>query len=374
MKRVLFIDRDGTLIVEPLDDFQVDTLDKLEFLPGVFRNLFRIRSNLPFELAIVSNQDGLGTKMYPEENYNRVQNKLLKAFKNEGVVFDDILIDRSLPEEGLPTRKPGTALLTKYMGTGYDLANSFVIGDRITDIELAKNLGAKGILIGPEDLSNELTSAGLSDHCVLHVQNWDEIYRYLMGVNRHAEIERITEETQIKVSVSLDGEGRSDISTGLGFFDHMLDQLARHSGCDLNIRVEGDLMVDEHHSIEDTALALGEAFSKALGDKRGIGRYGFTLPMDDSQASVTMDFGGRNWFEWNADFKREKIGDVPTEMFSHFFKSFTDGVQCNLHIRAEGKNEHHKIEAIFKAVARSIKMAVAIQPGEEDVPSTKGVL
>lgn len=374
MKRVLFIDRDGTLIVEPKDTCQVDSLDLLEFLPGVFRNLYRIRNRFDFELVMVSNQDGLGTDAYPEETFELIQAKILQAFKNEGVEFDKIFIDKSWPEENLPTRKPGIAMLGDFLTGGYDLANSYVIGDRISDIELAKNLGAKGILIGSEKLKKEIQSAGLEEHCVLIGENWDQVYDYLLRIERFATVQRITGETNISITLSLDGAGRSQISTGLAFLDHMLNQLSKHSGCDITVEAAGDLKIDEHHTIEDTALALGEAFRKALGDKRGIERFGYTVPMDDSQASVAIDFGGRNWLEWDVKFNREKIGDFPTEMFKHFFKSFTDGAQCNMHIKAIGENEHHKIESVFKAVAKAIGMAIKQDKQNHDIPSTKGII
>ncbi|MBN1819330.1 MAG: bifunctional histidinol-phosphatase/imidazoleglycerol-phosphate dehydratase HisB [Prolixibacteraceae bacterium] len=374
MKKVLFIDRDGTLIVEPPNDFQVDSLEKLEFIPKVFRNLFFIRQNLDYELVIVSNQDGLGTKGYPEETFWPVQNKMLKAFENEEIIFDDILIDRSLPEENAPTRKPRTGLLTKYMEGDYDLTNSFVIGDRLTDIELAKNLGAKGILFNKAEMSEEVEKAGLANSCALISDDWDDIYACVAAPSRRATVTRITKETDIKVELNLDGNGISEINTGLHFFDHMLDQIGKHSGTDLKIKVIGDLQVDEHHTIEDTALALGEVFNKAIGDKKGIERYGFVLPMDDCLAQVAIDFGGRPWLEWQAQFHREKIGDMPTEMFFHFFKSFSDAARCNLNIKAEGANEHHKIEAIFKAFAKTIKIAVKRDIFNFELPSTKGSL
>jgi imidazoleglycerol-phosphate dehydratase/histidinol-phosphatase len=374
MKRVLFIDRDGTLIVEPKDTCQVDSLDLLEFLPGVFRNLYRIRKHFDFELVMVTNQDGLGTDAYPEEVFERIQSKILQAFKNEGVEFDKILIDKSWPEENLPTRKPGIAMLSDYLKEGYDLSNSYVVGDRLTDIEMAKNLGTKGILIGPDHRHQEIQSAGLGENCVLIAENWDRIYDYLLRMERFAEVQRITGETNIRITLSLDGTGSSQITTGVAFLDHMLDQLSKHSRCDITVRATGDLQVDEHHTIEDTALALGEAFRKALGDKRGIERFGYTVPMDDSLASVAIDFGGRNWLEWDVTFKREKIGDFPTEMFKHFFKSFTDGAQCNLHVQAKGENEHHKIESVFKAVAKAIRMAVRQDKQRDDIPSTKGII
>ncbi|MGC9352358.1 MAG: bifunctional histidinol-phosphatase/imidazoleglycerol-phosphate dehydratase HisB [Mariniphaga sp.] len=373
MKKVLFIDRDGTLIFEPEDE-QIDSLEKLEFIPGVFRNLFNIRKNLNYELVIVSNQDGLGTDSYPEETFWPAQNKMLKAFENEGVTFDDILIDKSFPADNAPTRKPRTGLMGKYMSGDYDLANSFVIGDRLTDIELAKNLGAKGILINDGSLAEELEKTGLAKHCVLVSNDWDEIYACVAAPERTAEVKRTTKETDIFVRLNLDGSGVCNISTGLNFFDHMLNQIGRHAGVDLEISVKGDLEVDEHHTIEDTALALGEAFQKAVGNKKGMERYGFCLPMDDCLAQVAIDFGGRPWLVWEAEFKREKVGDMPTEMFMHFFKSFSDAARCNLNIKAEGTNEHHKIEAIFKALAKAIKMAIKRDLFNFELPSTKGKL
>ena len=373
MKRILFIDRDGTLIVEPPVDCQVDSLEKLEFVPGVFRNLYNIAKNLDYELVIVSNQDGLGTSSFPEEIFWPVQDKMLKAFENESIIFNDILIDRSFPEDNLPTRKPKTGMLTKYLDGTYDLANSFVIGDRLTDIELAKNIGAKGILLN-NDLKDELESQNLQEYCVLVTSDWNDVYAKVALPVRTSTIQRDTKETRITVELNLDGTGKGNISTGLGFFDHMLDQIARHSGIDLNIKVTGDIHVDEHHTIEDTALALGEAFRIALGDKRGIERYGYCLPMDDCLAQVVIDFGGRPWLVWDAEFKREKIGDVPTEMFFHFFKSLSDTALANINIKAEGNNEHHKIEGIFKALARAIRMAIRKDVFNFELPSTKGKL
>lgn len=374
MKRALFIDRDGTLIVEPPDDYQVDSLDKLEFVPGVFRNLYRLRTLTPYELVIVSNQDGLGTDAYPQEAYDTVQEKVLKAFENEGVVFDAIHIDPSRPEDNSSNRKPATGLLTGYMEGGYDLAGSFVIGDRPSDIELARNLGASGILFGRPERREVLLQKGLEDHCVMVSDDWDEIFRFLRARLRTSTVERRTGETNVWVELSLDGSGKSEISTGLGFFDHMLDQIARHGGMDLVIRTEGDLHVDEHHTIEDTGLALGEALLKAVGDKRGIGRYGFTLPMDESLAQVALDLGGRPWLVWDAEFKRERIGDVPTEMFFHFFKSVSDTAKMNLNISVSGDNEHHRIEGIFKAFARALRQAVSLQGDSSELPTTKGSL
>ncbi|WP_321298592.1 bifunctional histidinol-phosphatase/imidazoleglycerol-phosphate dehydratase HisB [Marinifilum fragile] len=377
-KKVLFIDRDGTLILEPPVDYQVDSLEKLEFYPAVFRGLSKIVDQLDYELVMVTNQDGLGTDSYPEETFWPSQNKMLKTFSNEGIEFTDICIDRTFPEENAPTRKPGTALLTKYFSEGYDLANSYVIGDRWTDVELAKNLGSKAIFItssgniGDDELKeskNDLQA------CIsLATDSWLKIYEYLRLEERTARIVRNTKETQIEIKLDLDGEGKGEFDTGIGFFDHMLDQIAKHAGIDLSVKVKGDLEVDEHHTIEDTAIALGEAFKKALGSKLGLDRYGFSLPMDDCLAQVALDFGGRNWLVWDAEFKREMIGGMPTEMFYHFFKSFTDGAACNLNIKAEGQNEHHKIEGIFKALARAIRMAIRRDVNCLQLPSTKGKL
>jgi imidazoleglycerol-phosphate dehydratase/histidinol-phosphatase len=373
MKKVLFIDRDGTLIVEPPDE-QVDSLEKLEFIPGVFRNLYKICKLFEYELVIVSNQDGLGTNSYPEDTFWPAHNKMLKAFENEGIKFDNILIDRSRPKDNAPTRKPRTGMLGDYLKGDYDLAGSYVIGDRLTDIELAKNLGAKGILLNDGSLSGQVKEKGLEGSCVLIAGGWNEIFNYLAVPLRVAEVKRKTNETDISVKLNLDGSGISNVSTGLKFFNHMLNQIGRHGGIDLDINVKGDLEVDEHHTVEDTALALGEAFKKALGNKRGIERYGFTLPMDDSLATVAVDFGGRPWLVWNADFKREKVGDLPTEMFMHFFKSFSDAAMCNLNIKAEGQNEHHKIEAIFKSFSKALKNAIQRDPANMQLPTTKGVL
>ena len=364
MKKVLFIDRDGTLILEPPIDFQVDSLEKLEFYPGVFQNLSRIAKELDFELVMITNQDGLGTESFPYEDFIKPQEKMLKAFENEGIVFSDILIDRSFESENLPTRKPGTGMLGKYIYGDYDLENSFVIGDRLTDIQLAKNLGAKSILISK--IQNEEVD--------LTTESWSEIAQFLTNIPRKAKVSRKTNETEIEIEVNLDGSGASEISTGLHFFNHMLEQISKHGNLNLKIDVKGDLQVDEHHTIEDTGIVLGETVLKALGKKKGIERYGFLLPMDDCLAQVAMDFGGRPWIVWEADFKREKIGDVPTEMFYHFFKSFSDTAKCNLNIKVGGENEHHKIEATFKAVAKAIKMAVKRNPASDALPSTKGVL
>jgi imidazoleglycerol-phosphate dehydratase / histidinol-phosphatase len=361
------------LIIEPGDE-QIDSLEKLEFIPGVFRNLFLIQKNLNYELVIVSNQDGLGTASYPEEKYQVVQDKMLKAFGNEGIVFDDILIDKSFPGDNAPTRKPRTGLLGKYLNGGYDLANSFVIGDRLTDIELAKNIGAKGILLNNGSLSEDLLAGGLANYCVLVSDDWDDIYAAVAAPERTAVVKRTTGETDIYVKLNLDGSGVCNISTGLSFFDHMLHQIGRHAGVDLDVTANGDLEVDEHHTIEDTALALGEVFGKAVGTKTGMERYGYCLPMDDCLAQVAIDFGGRPWLVWEAEFKREKVGDLPTEMFMHFFKSFSDAARCNLNIKAEGTNEHHKIEAIFKAFARAVKMAIKRDVYNMELPTTKGTL
>ena len=377
-KKVLFIDRDGTLVLEP-ENYQLDSLTKLEFYPKVFQFLSKIAKELDFELAMVTNQDGLGTTSFPEETFWPTQNFILKAFENEGVTFDEIFIDRSFPEDNAPTRKPRTGMLTKYLNNPeYDLENSFVIGDRITDVELAKNLGSKAILIKNEENlgGNEITSSleVLQNVIALQTTDWQKIYEFLKLDERTASISRKTNETDITITLNLDGTGKSNINTGISFFDHMLDQIARHGQMDLDIQVKGDLEVDEHHTIEDTAIALGEVFAKALGNKLGIERYGFCLPMDDCLAQVAIDFGGRNWLVWEAEFNREMIGQMPTEMFFHFFKSFTDGAKANLNIKAEGTNEHHKIEAIFKAFAKAIKVAIKRDTEKMILPSTKGML
>ncbi|HEY0740755.1 MAG TPA: bifunctional histidinol-phosphatase/imidazoleglycerol-phosphate dehydratase HisB [Chryseosolibacter sp.] len=371
MNKVLFIDRDGTLIIEPPDE-QIDSFEKLEFYPGVFQWLSRIVDDTDYELVMVTNQDGLGTERFPENTFWPAHQKMVKAFENEGITFSKVFIDRSFPHENKPTRKPGTGMLTEFFDKQYDLANSYVIGDRLTDIQLAKNLGCKGILINSGNLLPKVQEQNLQAFCALTTQSWKDIYALLTNQKRAASVIRKTKETDITIEVNLDGSGKSSIHTGLGFFDHMLDQLARHGNIDLKVEVKGDLHIDEHHTIEDTALALGEAFLKALGDKRGIERYGFTLPMDDCLAQVAIDFGGRPWLVWKADFKREKIGEMPTEMFYHFFKSFSDTSKSNLNIQAEGTNEHHKIESIFKAFAKTIKMAVRKEGNQ--LPSTKGVL
>ena len=373
MKKVLFIDRDGTLILEPPIDFQVDSLEKLEFYPFVFKYLNKIAEELDFELVIVTNQDGLGTPANPHENFLPPHEKMLKAFENEGITFTDIHIDPTFEHENAPTRKPRTGMLTKYSDENiYDLKNSFVIGDRVTDVILAKNLGAKGIYLKDNDL--EIKQLNLEGFCSLTTTSWREIYEFLKLKDRTASVRRTTKETDITILLNLDGTGKADMKTGLGFFDHMLDQLARHSGSDLTVHVKGDLHIDEHHTIEDTALALGEAYYMALGSKLGIERYGFCLPMDDVLAQAALDFGGRPWLVWDAEFKREKIGEMPTEMFYHFFKSFSDASKCNLNIKAEGTNEHHKIEGIFKAFAKAIKMAIKRDANNMQLPSTKGVL
>lgn len=371
-KRVLFIDRDGTIIVEPSVTYQVDTLEQLEFLPSVLRNLHFIRHKLDFEWAMVTNQDGLGTSVYPQKNFDNVQRKMVQTLINEGIYFDKIFIDKSFPEDNLPTRKPGVGMLKNYFSDEYDLANSFVIGDRLTDVELAKNLGCKAILISADE--NIVESNDLVEYCALQTTDWDRITDFLFAGQRTAKVERKTQETDILVEIDLDGSGKTEISTGLKFFDHMLDQIGRHSGADLKIIVKGDLEVDEHHTIEDTAIALGEALLSALGNKRGIERYGFTLPMDDCLCSVVLDFGGRPWLVYDAEFKREYVGDMPTEMLLHFFKSLSDAARMNLNIKAEGDNEHHKIEGIFKALAKSIKMAVKRDIYHYQLPSTKGKL
>jgi len=376
-KKVLFIDRDGTIIKETADE-QIDAFEKMIFYPKAFTYLGKIAKELDYELVMITNQDGLGTDIFPEDTFWPVHNFIVKAFENEGVVFDKVFIDRTFPKDNADTRKPGTGMLTSYFSEAYDLEKSFVIGDRLTDVELAKNLGAKGIFINDETHlgTGEITvkREELDDYIALESNDWEKIYEFLKLENRVAEISRKTNETDIYIKINLDGTGKSDINTGLAFFDHMLDQLARHGQMDLEIKVDGDLEVDEHHTIEDTAIALGELFFKALGNKLGIERYGFALPMDDCLAQVAIDFGGRNWLVWDTEFKREKVGDMPTEMFMHFFKSFTDGAKANLNIKAEGTNEHHKIEAIFKAFAKSIKMAVKRDAEKMVLPSTKGML
>lgn len=374
MQKVLFIDRDGTIIKEPPEDFQVDSLEKLSFLPKAISNLRKIAKELDYELVMVTNQDGLGTKSFPEDTFWPAHSKMMDTLKGEEINFADIVIDRTFEHENQPTRKPGTALLTKYLNREkYDLANSYVLGDRLSDIQLAINLGAKGILI-LDEITKEASELQ-KEAIALTTTNWDTIYEFLKLPARKAAVQRDTKETKIKVELNLDGNGHSNMDTGIGFFDHMLDQLAKHSGADINIKVEGDLHIDEHHTIEDAALALGEAFLMALGDKKGTNRYGFLLPMDEALAQVAIDFSGRPWLVWDADFKREKVGEMPTEMFMHFFKSFSDASKCNLNIKCEGDNEHHKIESIFKAWAKAIKMAISRDINALDsLPSTKGVL
>ncbi|CAN5251765.1 bifunctional histidinol-phosphatase/imidazoleglycerol-phosphate dehydratase HisB [soil metagenome] len=369
MKRILFIDRDGTLINEPPDTFQIDSFEKLKFVPGAISFLRKISEETDFELVMVTNQDGLGTDSYPENTFWPVQNLMMETLKGEGIIFSEVCIDKSFEKDNLPTRKPNTGMLTNYLNGDYDLENSFVIGDRLTDVKLAQNLGTKSIFIRNYDKTD-----GWEEKITRIVNDWEEIYNFLKNPPRIATHKRNTNETKINIDLNLDGTGEAIIGTGIPFFDHMLDQLARHGNLDLKISAQGDLQIDEHHTIEDTAIALGETFLNALGDKRGIERYGFCLPMDDCLAQVAIDFGGRPWIVWDAEFKREKIGEMPTEMFFHFFKSFSDAAKCNLNIKAEGTNEHHKIEAIFKAFAKAIKMAVKKESGNNNLPSTKGVL
>lgn len=372
-KKVLFIDRDGTLVIEPPVDYQLDAFEKLEFYPKALRNLYFIRHKLDFEFVMVTNQDGLGTDSFPEDTFWPVHNLVMKTLENEGITFDDIQIDRSFPEDNAPTRKPRTGMLTRYLNPEeYDMEGSFVIGDRPTDVELARNLGCKAILL--QKNKECLKRNELEDVCVLATTDWDKIAEYLFAGERTAEVRRTTKETDIYVRLNLDGTGVCNISTGLGFFDHMLEQIGKHGIIDLTIQVRGDLEVDEHHTIEDTAIALGECIYQALGSKRGIERYGYCLPMDDCLCQVALDFGGRPWLVWDAEFKREKIGEMPTEMFLHFFKSLSDSAKMNLNIKAEGQNEHHKIEGIFKALARSIRMAVKRDIYHFEVPSSKGCI
>jgi imidazoleglycerol-phosphate dehydratase/histidinol-phosphatase len=388
MQKILFIDRDGCIIEEPQPDQQVDSLEKLVFRPGAITALAKIAAELDYTLIMVTNQDGLGTDSFPENTFWPAQNKMMLILENEGIRFQEVHIDHSFKHENLPTRKPGTAMLSVYLEQGYDLANSYVIGDRITDMQLAQNLGARGIMLindtavdGDKGAAVEFTPENAGVPVEKIVTHWSEIWQYLRLPPRKVTHQRNTRETQIAVQINLDGTGESRIETGIGFFDHMLDQLARHGGIDLAITTHGDLQIDEHHTIEDTAITLGEAFAIALEDKRGMERYGFdaakgevTLPMDDTLAQVAIDFGGRPWLVWSAEFKREKIGEMPTEMFYHFFKSFSDAAKCNLNIKASGNNEHHKIEIIFKGFARAIKMAVARNPNSNQLPSTKGLL
>lgn len=375
-KQALFIDRDGTLVVEPPVDYQLDSFEKLEFLPGVMRNLGFIAQNMHYELVMVTNQDGLGTESFPTDTFVGPHNLIMRTLEGEGIKFDDVIIDTTFEHENKPTRKPGTALLGKYLSGDYDLAGSYVIGDRLTDMMLARNLGARGILIAPdvEQAQQRIAEAGLAEVVALVAPDWARIADFLRAGERTAQVQRTTAETDILIRLALDGTGKCDISTGIGFFDHMLCQVGRHSGIDLTIKVKGDTWVDEHHTIEDTGIALGEALRKALGDKRGIERYGFVLPMDDCRSTVALDFGGRSWLVWDAEFHREKIGDMPTEMFHHFFKSLSDSAAMNLYISARGENEHHKIEGIFKALARAIKCAIQRNVFQYQLPSTKGTI
>lgn len=373
-KKVLFLDRDGNIIAEPVTDKQVDSLEKLEFLPYSISALKTIREQTSFEFAMVTNQDGLGTSSFPEATFWPAQNKMIATLAGEGISFADVFIDPTFADEQSPNRKPGIGMLGKYLTPEYDIAGSIVIGDRLTDVQLAKNLGCKAIWYQTPDSTSQLAAHGLADTCILVTDNWQEIAQFLTFPARKAELNRKTNETEIHIKLNLDGTGKTDISTGLHFFDHMLDQLGKHSNSDLYLRVNGDLEVDEHHTIEDTAIALGETFLTALGDKRKIERYGFVLPMDDCLCQAAIDFGGRPWLVWDAEFKREKVGDMPTEMFMHFFKSFSDTAKCNLNIKAEGENEHHKIEGIFKALAKAIKQAASRNILNVGMPSTKGVL
>lgn len=378
-KKVLFIDRDGTLITDPPPSFQVDCFPKLEFYPHVFEYLTKIAKELDFELVLITNQDGLGTDAFPEDTFWPAQDFIMMSLRNERIVFSDVLIDRTFPHENKPTRKPGVALLTKYINNDeYDLANSFVIGDRITDVLLAKNLGCKAIYLNNNESLGaqevEESKEEIKKFVGLETTEWQAVYEFLKLPARKIIHERNTNETKIYVEINLDGNGKAEVDTGISFFDHMLDQIARHGNMDLKITCKGDLHIDEHHTIEDTGIAFGEAIAKALGNKRGIERYGFLLPMDDCLAQVAIDFGGRSWLVWDATFKREKVGEMPTEMFAHFFKSFSDAAKANLNIKAEGENEHHKIESIFKAFAKSIKMAVKRDINNNELPSTKGIL
>jgi len=379
MKRVLFIDRDGTLINEAPPTYQIDSFSKLEFYPEMFEFMGRLAREMDYELVMVTNQDGLGSASFPEDSFWPVQNFVMKSLENEGIHFSEVKIDKTLAKDNAPTRKPNTGMLMNYLdNSSYDIPNSFVIGDRITDVQLAKNMGCKAIWLnndphlGGAEIND--TVDALRSTISLETTSWKKIYEFLKWGLRKVNHERNTNETQIRIELNMDGSGQASIVTGLGFFDHMLEQIARHGGLDLTLRANGDLHIDEHHTIEDTGIALGEAFAKALADKRGMERYGFALPMDESEAKVLIDFGGRAWLVWNADFKRERIGDVPTEMFHHFFKSFSDAARCNLHVECVGDNEHHKIEAIFKAFAKSIKMAVKRDPFSNYLPSTKGLL
>ncbi|SFH78273.1 bifunctional histidinol-phosphatase/imidazoleglycerol-phosphate dehydratase HisB [Halpernia frigidisoli] len=364
MKKVLFIDRDGTIILEPPTDFQVDSLEKLEFYPKVLQNLAKIVNELDYELVMVTNQDGLGTESFPQKDFDLPHQKMLDTLKNEGILFSEQLIDDSFEKDNSPNRKPRLGMLQKYIHGNYDLANSYVIGDRKTDVELAKNLGSKSIFIGVENFAE----------ATLTTNSWNQIYQYLKEIPRRSKVIRNTNETKIEIELNLDGSGKSNINTGLAFFDHMLEQISKHGNFDLNVKVDGDLQVDEHHTIEDTAIVLGECFLLALGTKKGIERYAFLLPMDDCLAQIALDFGGRNWLVWDVEFKREKIGEMPTEMFYHFFKSFSDASKSNINIKCEGENEHHKIESIFKAFAKVLKAAVKKDENNFSIPSTKGSL
>ena len=372
-KKILFIDRDGTIIKEPPVDYQVDSLQKLEFLPKAIRNLYEIQANSDYLFVMVSNQDGLGTSSFPTPTFVEPHEKMLTILRNEGIIFDAEHIDPSLPEEKSLNRKPGIGMLTKYLNGEYDIKNSFVIGDRYTDVELAKNLGCKAIYVNSEESINQFENKKLTDYIALSSEDWDDIKTFLLKPNSLINIVRNTKETKIDLTLHRNNISKTNIKTGLNFFNHMLEQLARHSGCGLELAVSGDLEVDEHHTIEDVAIALGQAYNKLLGDKRGINRYGFLLPMDESLATAAIDFSGRPWFIWDAEFNREYVGDFPTEMAKHFFKSFSDNAQCNLHIKVTGDNEHHKLEAIFKAVARAIKDAMTFNENHE-LPSTKGIL
>ena len=381
MKRVLFIDRDGTLIQEAPPDYQIDSFDKLTFYPHMFEFMGKIARELDYELVMVSNQDGLGTASFPENTFWPLHKFVMKSLENEDIRFNDVLIDKTFLKENALTRKPGIGMFTKYLNnSGYDIPNSFVIGDRITDIQLAKNLGCKGIWLnndaslGANEILDKITALQSDGTIALETTEWKKVYEFLkLGLRKVVHV-RDTNETSVKIELNLDGNGKATIVTGIGFFDHMLEQIARHGKMDLTLRTSGDLQIDEHHTIEDTGIALGEAFAKALGDKRGIERYGFALPMDDAEAKVLIDFGGRSWVVWNVEFKRERIGEMPTEMFFHFFKSFSDAAKCNLNIECKGDNEHHKIEAIFKAFAKAIHMAVKRDPLSNHLPSTKGLL
>lgn len=379
MKRLLLIDRDGTLIKEAPPTYQIDSFDKLVFYPQMFEYMGRIARELDYELVMITNQDGLGTSSYPENTFWPVHELVMRSLEGEGIKFTNVLIDKTFAHENAHTRKPNIGMVKSYLNnTGYDVPNSFVIGDRITDVQLAKNLGCKAIWLnndpnlGAGEISDQVQQLG--NVVALETTDWKAIYQFLKSGLRHVTHERNTNETQIRIDLNIDGSGKSQIITGLGFFDHMLDQVARHGKMDLTIRANGDLHIDEHHTIEDTAIALGEAFAMALADKRGMTRYGFALPMDEAEAKVLIDFGGRSWLVWNAEFKRERIGEMPTEMFFHFFKSFSDAAKCNLNIECKGDNEHHKIEAIFKAFAKAVRMAVARDPFSNYLPSTKGVL